>query len=105
LEQLATLTYHQLHIVTGMVKDKDVDAVLKMLPNNAKYYFTQSHIPRALASQELALKAAAVGLTGACYEDVNSALLQAKQNSQTNDLILVIGSVYLVAEVNRKLFN
>ena len=104
LEQLATLTYHQLHIVTGMVKDKDVDTVLKMLPKNAKYYFTHSHIPRALAYQELALKAAAVGLTGDGYEDVNIALLQAKQNSQTNDLILVIGSVYLVAEVNRKLF-
>ena len=87
-----------------MVKDKDVDADLKMLPKNAKYYFTHSHIPRALAYQELALKAAAVGLTGDGYEDVNIALLQAKQNSQTNDLILVIGSVYLVAEVNRKLF-
>lgn len=104
LEQLETLTYHQLHIVTGMVKDKEVDAVLKMLPKNAKYYFTQSHIPRALAAQELVLKAAATGLIGEAYEDVNTALLEAKQNSQTKDLILVIGSVYLVAEVNRKLF-
>jgi dihydrofolate synthase/folylpolyglutamate synthase len=104
LEQLATTTYQQLHIVTGMVKDKDVDAVLSMLPKNANYYFTQSHIPRALAAQELVLKATAAGLIGEAYEDVNAALVQAKQNSQTNDLILVIGSVYLVAEVNRKLF-
>lgn len=104
LEQLATTTYQQLHIVTGMVKDKDVDAVLSMLPKNANYYFTQSHIPRALAAQELVLKATAAGLIGEAYEDVNTALIQAKQNSQTNDLILVIGSVYLVAEVNRKLF-
>ena len=105
LEQLATLPYEHLHIVTGMVKDKDVDAVLKLLPQKAAYYFTQSHIPRALAAKELALKGEALGLLGACYEDVNEAIVNAKQNSHTNDLILVIGSVYLVAEVNRKLFN
>ncbi len=105
LEQLATLPYEQLHIVTGMVKDKDVDAVLKLLPQKANYYFTQSHIPRALAAKDLAMKAEALGLFGDCYEDVNQAIVNAKQNSQPKDLILVIGSVYLVAEVNRKLFN
>ncbi|MEI7588967.1 MAG: folylpolyglutamate synthase/dihydrofolate synthase family protein [Chitinophagia bacterium] len=104
LEQLKTMTYDQLHIVTGMVKDKDVDAVLHLLPQKANYYFTQSHIPRALAAIELALKGDALGLKGACYEDVNQAILTAKQNSHTKDLILVIGSVYLVAEVDRKLF-
>ena len=101
LEQLETLPYKQLHIVTGMVKDKDVDAVLKLLPKKANYYFTQSHIPRALAAQELATKGAAIGLNGAVYEDVNKAIDEAKQNSHPKDLILVIGSVYLVAEVNR----
>ena len=102
LEQLETLSYHTLHIVTGMVKDKDIDAVLKLLPTNAKYYYTQSHIPRALAANELAIKGNALGLKGTYYEHVNTALDAAKKNANQQDLILVIGSVFLVAEVDRK---
>ena len=101
LEQLATLYYQQLHIITGMVRDKDVDAVLKLLPKNAKYYFTQSHIPRALPANELAEKGASLGLKGIVYENVNEALAEANMHANHNDLILVIGSVFLVAEVNR----
>jgi len=104
LEQLASLQYHQLHIVTGMVKDKDIQAVLALLPKNALYYFTQSHIPRALPVKELAEQAAAVGLNGHAFEDVNIALKDAIKNANHNDLILVIGSVFLVAEVNRTKF-
>jgi dihydrofolate synthase/folylpolyglutamate synthase len=104
LEQLASLQYHQLHIVTGMVKDKDIQAVLALLPKNALYYFTQSHIPRALPVKELAKQAAAVGLIGNAFEDVNIALQDAIKNANHNDLILVIGSIFLVAEVDRTKF-
>jgi dihydrofolate synthase/folylpolyglutamate synthase len=104
LEQLASLQYHQLHIVTGMVKDKDVQSVLKLLPKNALYYFTQSHIPRALPVNELAAQAAVIGLNGLAYEDVNLALKDAIKNANHHDLILVIGSVFLVAEVDRTKF-
>ena len=104
LEQLASLQYPQLHIVTGMVKDKDVQAVLKLLPKNALYYFTQSHIPRALPVNELAAQAIVIGLNGHSYEDVNLALKDAIKNANHNDLILVIGSVFLVAEVDRTKF-
>jgi dihydrofolate synthase/folylpolyglutamate synthase len=104
LEQLASLQYHQLHIVTGMVKDKDIQAVLALLPKNAMYYFTQSHIPRALPVIELAEQAVAVGLNGHAFDDVNIALQDAKKNANHNDLILVIGSVFLVAEVDRTQF-
>ena len=105
LDQLATTHYDQLYIVTGMVKDKDVDAVLTLLPTNANYYFTQSHLPRALAAEELAEKANAFGLKGEIYSDVNIALQKATAKATDKDLILVIGSVYLVAEVNRALFK
>ena len=101
LKQLNTIHYDQLHIVTGMVKDKDIDAVLQLLPSSAKYYYTQSHIPRALAANELADKGNAVGRLGLFYEDVNLALAEANKNANPKDLILVIGSVFLVAEVNR----
>ncbi len=101
LEQLETISYQTLHIVTGMVKDKDIDAVLKLLPTNAKYYYTQSHIPRALVANELAVKGNAMGLKGDYFEHVNIALDTAKRNANQQDLILVIGSVFLVAEVDR----
>jgi len=105
LDQLATTHYDQLYIVTGMVKDKDVDAVLTLLPKNANYYFTQSHLPRALKAQELTEKATAMGLKGNTYSDVNIALETASAKANDKDLILVIGSVYLVAEVNRSMFK
>jgi dihydrofolate synthase/folylpolyglutamate synthase len=104
LEQLASLQYQQLHIVTGMVKDKDVQSVLNLLPKSALYYFTQSHIPRALPVHDLVAQATAVGLNGDAFEDVNIALKDAIKNANHNDLILVIGSVYLVAEVDRTTF-
>ena len=105
LDQIATTKFEQLYIVTGMVKDKDVDAALSLLPKNANYYFTQSHLPRALASKELAEKANALGLQGDIYSDVNIALQSAAAKATDKDLILVIGSVYLVAEVDRALFK
>ena len=50
------------HFVIGMVKDKEIDAVLKLLPANANYYFTNAHIPRALAAKDLQERAATFGL-------------------------------------------
>ncbi|HMO62186.1 MAG TPA: folylpolyglutamate synthase/dihydrofolate synthase family protein [Ferruginibacter sp.] len=88
-----------LHCITGMVKDKDVDAVLNLLPKGAAYYFTQAHIPRALASNVLQQKAAAAGLAGDVYENVNDAIAAAKANAAPDDLILVCGSVFLIGEV------
>lgn len=101
LEQLETLHYQQLHIVTGMVKDKDIHAVLNLLPKNALYYFTQSHIPRALPANELAIIAKEIGILGSTHENVNTAITEATKNANPNDLIIVIGSIFLVAEVNR----
>jgi dihydrofolate synthase/folylpolyglutamate synthase len=105
LEQLASLHYNKLHIVTGMVKDKDIQAVLSLLPNNAQYYFTQSNIPRALPVNELVAQATELGLNGLAYMDVNIALAEAIKNANHNDLILVIGSIFLVAEVDRTQFK
>ncbi len=105
LDQIATTPFDQLYIVTGMVKDKDVDSALSLLPKNANYYFTQSHLPRALASKELAEKATALGLKGEIYSDVNNALQTASTIATDKDLILVLGSVYLIAEIDRSLFK
>lgn len=105
LEQLSSLHYPQLHIVTGMVKDKDINTVLNLLPKSARYYFTQSHIPRALPYLELTALAKEHGLTGTSFEEVNEALSAAIKNANQQDLVLVIGSIFLVAEVDRSRFN
>ena len=101
LEQLATLEYQQLHIITGMVKDKDVDAVLGLLPKDAQFYFSNAHIPRAMPAIEVAAKAKAIGISGSVFENVNEAIIAANKNAHPNDLIIVMGSIFLVAEVNR----
>lgn len=101
LKQLELSTFHRLHLVIGMVKDKDIKAVLALLPQHALYYFTQSQIPRAMPVDDLKTQAAAFGLTGACYPEVNEAIDAAKSAASKNDLILVCGSVFVIGEVNR----
>ncbi|MCH5717146.1 glutamate ligase domain-containing protein [Niabella hibiscisoli] len=99
LNQLEITTYHRLHIILGMVKDKDVDTVIAMLPINASYYFTNANIPRALPAGILSEKGAQRGLTGHVFNDVNEALTEAKAHAHPDDLILICGSVFLVGEV------
>lgn len=96
--------YHSLHIVMGMVKDKDIDKALTLLPKEAKYYFTHAHIPRALPAIQLREKALNYQLNGNDYDDVNIAIDAAKMQANKDDLILVCGSVFLVGEVNRDIF-
>jgi dihydrofolate synthase/folylpolyglutamate synthase len=102
LTQLDLSNFKQLHWVMGMVKDKDIQAVLQLLPSTAKYYFTKASIPRALDEQDLLTQAKEFGLTGTAFKDVNSAIDAAKENADFSDLILVCGSVFVIAEVNRK---
>ena len=90
----------QLHFIMGMVKDKEVETVLALLPKAAKYYFTQAHIPRAMDAAALQAKAAEIHLVGNCFNNVNDAILAARSNAQEQDVIIVCGSVFLVGEVN-----
>ncbi len=98
-EQLELTSYNELHIIVGMVKDKDVEKALVQLPKYATYYFTKAQIPRALPENELAEAAAHIGLKGKTFVDVHIALTEAKTHAHKDDLILVCGSVFLVGEV------
>ncbi len=101
LTQQIELTEHQqLHIIIGMVKDKEAEKVLTLLPREAHYYFTRAHIPRSLPENELATKAAGLQLKGESFPDVNKALQAALEKAKPGDLIIVCGSVFLVGEVN-----
>lgn len=99
--QLEHTKFENLHLVIGMVKDKAIDKMLQLLPKKAIYYFTQANIPRALPGEDLRFQAAAFSLNGTVYPDVNSAIQSAKKAAAADDLILVCGSIFLVAEVDR----
>ena len=99
LSQIKLVNHQQLHIVFGMVKDKDIDSVLALLPTQATYYFTQAQIERAIDANELQQKAGQHGLTGNVFAHVNEAISAAQKQAQVTDLIVVCGSVFLVGEI------
>lgn len=96
---ISTQDYSHIHIVCGFVKDKDLDRVLRLFPSEAEYYFTQAKIPRALDSELLRQQALKYNLSGKSYRKVRTAFNAAKNKSQKNDLIVVCGSIFVVAEV------
>jgi dihydrofolate synthase/folylpolyglutamate synthase len=89
----------QLHVVTGFVNDKDVDGVLGLFPTEAQYYFAKADIPRGLEAGILQEKAATHGLLGRKYTSVKGALQAARRAAGPDDLVLVVGSIFVVAEV------
>ena len=99
VNQVELSDYRHLHIIIGMVKDKEIDKVLQLMPKEASYYFTRAQIPRALPEDVLLQKANNAGLEGQSYADVNTALKDALSRSTRDDLILVCGSVFVVGEV------
>jgi dihydrofolate synthase/folylpolyglutamate synthase len=100
MEQVEVTDHDHLHIVLGVVKDKEVEKILGLFPRLADYYFTRADIPRALDAQTLKEKAAAFSLKGEAYPDVNQAIKAALAKATIQDMILVCGSIFLVGEVN-----
>jgi len=101
-EQIEITDHEELHIVIGMVKDKEIEKILSLLPKHAHYYFTRAQIPRALPEDELCDKAIASGLSGQPYPEVNTALQAAIAKASPKDMIVVCGSVFIVGEVEWK---
>jgi dihydrofolate synthase/folylpolyglutamate synthase len=99
VNQIKNTPYKKLHIVWGMVNDKDLAPVLKLLPQNAAYYFTRASIPRSLDENKLAEEAKKYGLKGKSYPDVKTALSEAKKNAGPNDLIFIGGSTFIIADI------
>ncbi|MBQ2447826.1 MAG: bifunctional folylpolyglutamate synthase/dihydrofolate synthase [Bacteroidales bacterium] len=99
VKQLLDTPHRRLHMVIGVVSDKDVDHILALLPKDALYYFTKASIPRALPEDELAEKAAAYALKGSTYPTVLQAKEAALQAASDDDLVFVGGSNFVVAEI------
>ena len=105
VEQIQAQKYETLRIVIGMVNDKDVSAVLALLPKDAKYYFTQAQIARALPAEDLKIQAESFGLEGKAYVSVIQALISAKNDSKTNDFVFIGGSNFVVGEALGETFK
>ena len=99
VRQLSMQKYDTLRIVFGMVCDKDITAVLKLMPKNAVYYFTQASIKRAMPAEDLKEKAAGQGLIGNSFATVAEALDRAVKESKKDDFIFVGGSCFIVADL------
>ena len=97
-DQLRGIQADKLHIVIGMVNDKDIHSVLQQLPQCATYYFTKANVKRALDEHTLQTLAKEAGLRGTSWPDVRSAFQAARQSSTEKDLIFVGGSTFIVAD-------
>lgn len=99
VNQLKTEVYNKLHIVFGVVSDKDLSTIIAILPKKATYYFCRPNISRGLDENNLKHTFKAHGFVGKSYSSVNEALSNAKISAKPEDLIYVGGSTFVVAEV------
>jgi dihydrofolate synthase/folylpolyglutamate synthase len=99
MQQLKEQDYQNLHIVWGMVREKDTSGIWPLLIKNARYYFTQPSIPRSKPVDDLFAEARAAGLEGSTFETVSGAYQSALQQAKENDLIFVGGSTFVVADL------
>lgn len=99
LGQIQEYPFDQLHIVLGVVNDKDLDDILPLFPKNARYYFCKPNLPRGLDAAILQQKARTYELHGNLYNSVPEAYQNALQNAGKTDFIYVGGSTFVVAEI------
>jgi dihydrofolate synthase/folylpolyglutamate synthase len=99
MKNIESVNYRHLHMVIGMVNDKDTGKVLPMFPKDATYYFCKPDIPRGLDAGVMKTQAETHGLIGEAYPSVKEALLSAQKNAGIDDLVFVGGSTFVVAEV------
>ena len=99
MDQIKRMNYEKLHMVIGVVDDKELDGLLELFPKDAHYYFCEANIPRALAGEKLYEQASKFGLRGGVYPSVQEALKQAQKLAANKDMVFVGGSTFTVAEV------
>jgi dihydrofolate synthase/folylpolyglutamate synthase len=101
LDQVKRIPHRRLHLIYGTVKDKKLNEIIPLLNlPNTMYYFTQSKVPRSLSAKDLNELTTQNGLIGEVFENVNLALTMARKNADPEDLILVTGSTFVVAEID-----
>lgn len=99
IKQLLEEPYNALHIVFGVVNDKDLSTIVDLLPKHATYYFCKPNIPRGYNANDLKTELNAFGCKGESYDSVNEAYRSALLNADANDVVYVGGSTFVVAEI------
>lgn len=99
MAQIAEESFDRLHIVLGVVNDKNLDEILPLFPKNAQYYFCKPNLPRGLAASELSGHASRYGLKGHVFNSVTEAYQNALEYAAPSDFIYVGGSTFVVAEI------
>ncbi len=99
VKQIEQIEYKKLHIIWGSVEGKDLHGVFQHLPNDAFYYFCEASVPRALKAELLQDRAKELGCAGIVIKDVNEAIEAARKQGNKNDLIIIGGSNFIVAEI------
>jgi len=99
MNQIQKSVFDQLHVVLGVVNDKDLDDILPLFPKNAQYYFCRPNIPRGLDATLLHQKSQSYGLHGDTYNSVSEAYADARKNATLSDFIYIGGSTFVVAEI------
>ena len=104
IRQIKQIPWHRLHMVWGMVDDKDLDMILPLLPEEATYYFTRASVPRAMDSKVLAKRAREFGLKGFPFPNVEEAYRAAQKEAGARDMIFTGGSTFVVADLHNEIF-
>jgi len=99
VKQIKNTAFKTLHFVLGVVKEKQLDLILDLLPKEAVYYFVKANIPRALDAETLAKEAGKKGLEGTVFPDVITAFAEARKKANPHDMVFVGGSTFVVAEI------
>ena len=99
LNQIQKYSFETLHVVLGVVNDKDLDSILPLFPKNAKYYFCKPNVPRGLDAEILKQKASDFGLFGKVFDSVSNAYEEALKIATKSDFIYIGGSTFVVAEI------
>ena len=97
-QMLKSLSYSTLHMVIGMVDDKDHTAMLKLLPQKATYYFCKPSVPRGFDAEQLLAKARKAGISGSAFDSVESAVNETLKHASKNDVVFIGGSTFTVAD-------
>jgi len=99
--QLNTLPEHK-HIVLGFVKDKKIDEVLKILPQNSTYYFAKPYVNRGRLPKDYEDLLKNSKISYKIFDEVQQAYLSAKQNIKNGEMIFIGGSNFVVGEFLEK---
>jgi dihydrofolate synthase / folylpolyglutamate synthase len=98
VQQIAETPHEKLHMIIGFVNDKDIESMLSLLPLQADYYFTRLSVPRTMDEKALEARAAERGINGLSFPSVKEAWTVLNDKTGPNDLVVITGSTFLVAD-------